>query len=48
MQPFTTFAEFLDKVRAEPAYLQTVVIENNGKKRKLGSNIIEGIQTLLY
>jgi ERCC4-type nuclease len=48
MQPFTTFAEFLDKVRAEPDYLKSVVIENNEKKRKLGSNIIEGIQTLLY
>lgn len=48
MQPFATFAEFLDKVRAEPDYLKSVVIENNGKKRKLGSNIIEGIQTLLY
>jgi ERCC4-type nuclease len=48
MQPFQTFAEFLDKVRAEPAYLSTVSIENNGKKRKLGSNVVEGIKTLLY
>lgn len=48
MQPFQTFAEFLDKVRAEPAYLSTVSIENNGKKRKLGSNVVEGIKTLLF
>lgn len=48
MQPFQTFAEFLDKVRAEPAYLNTVVIENNGKKRKLGSNVVDGIKTLLF
>ena len=48
MQPFQTFAEFLDKVRAEPEYLNTVQIETNGKKRKLGTNIINSIQSLLY
>lgn len=48
MQPFNTFAEFLDKVRSDPAYLNTVLIENNGKKRKLGSNVVDGIKTLLY
>jgi ERCC4-type nuclease len=48
MQPFHTFAEFLDKVRAEPEYLNTIQIETNGKKRKLGTNIINSIQSLLY
>jgi hypothetical protein len=47
MRPFATFAAFLDHLRAEPAYLDNIVLESSGKKRKLGSNIIAGIREYL-
>ena len=47
MRPFATFAAFLDHLRAEPAYLDNIVLESSGKKRKLGSNIIAGIRDYL-
>jgi ERCC4-type nuclease len=47
MRPFATFAAFLDHLRAEPTYLDNIVLESSGKKRKLGSNIIAGIRDYL-
>jgi len=47
MRPFATFAAFIDHLRAEPAYLDTIVLESSGKKRKLGSNIITAIRDYL-
>jgi ERCC4-type nuclease len=47
MRPFATFAAFLDHLRAEPAYLDNIVLESSGKKRKLGSNIIAAIRDYL-
>jgi crossover junction endonuclease MUS81 len=47
MRPFATFATFLDHLRAEPAYLDNIVLESSGKKRKLGSNIIAAIRDYL-
>uniref|UniRef100_A0A6C0B537 ERCC4 domain-containing protein n=1 Tax=viral metagenome TaxID=1070528 RepID=A0A6C0B537_9ZZZZ len=47
MRPFATFAAFIDHLRAEPAYLDTIVLESSGKKRKLGSNIIAAIRDYL-
>lgn len=43
MKPFNTFAEFMNKIKEDPAYLKTVAIETNGKKRKIGTNVIQGI-----
>jgi ERCC4-type nuclease len=43
MKPFQNFAEFMDKIRAEPAYLDGLTVN----KRKLGSNIIKGIREFL-
>jgi ERCC4-type nuclease len=47
IRPFATFAAFLDHLRAEPAYLDNIVLESSGKKRKLGSNIIAAIRDYL-
>ena len=47
MRPFATFAAFIDHLRTEPAYLDTIVLESSGKKRKLGSNIIAAIKEYL-
>jgi ERCC4-type nuclease len=47
MRPFATFAAFIDHLRTEPAYLETIVLESSGKKRKLGSNIIAAIRDYL-
>lgn len=43
MKPFQNFAGFMDKIRAEPAYLDGLTVN----KRKLGSNVILGIKTFL-
>ena len=47
MKPFASFAEFLDKVRSDPAYLEGITTENKGKTRKLGSNVVSGIKQFL-
>jgi ERCC4-type nuclease len=47
MRPFATFAAFIDHLRSEPAYLETIVLESSGKKRKLGSNVITAIRDYL-
>jgi ERCC4-type nuclease len=47
MRPFATFAAFIDHLRTEPAYLDTIVLESSGKKRKLGSNIVAAIKEYL-
>lgn len=47
MRPFSNFLEFIDKIRSDKTYLNSVILEVNGKKRKLGSNIVKGINELL-
>ena len=47
MRPFATFAAFIDHLRSEPTYLDTIVLESSGKKRKLGSNVIAAIKAYL-
>ena len=47
MRPFATFAAFIDHLRSEPTYLDTIVLESSGKKRKLGSNVIAAIRDYL-
>ena len=47
MRPFTNFLEFIDKIREDKTYLNSVILEVNGKKRKLGSNIVKSINELL-
>ena len=47
MKPFNTFSEFMNKIKEDSAYLNSVAIENNGKKRKIGKNVIDGIREFL-
>jgi ERCC4-type nuclease len=47
MRPFATFAAFIDHLRSEPTYLDTIVLESSGKKRKLGSNVVAAIKAYL-
>jgi ERCC4-type nuclease len=47
MKPFNTFAEFMNKIKEDSKYLDSVAIENNGKKRKIGKNVIDGIRGFL-
>lgn len=47
MKPFNTFAEFMNKIKEDSKYLDSVAIENNGKKRKIGKNVIDGIREFL-
>ena len=47
MKPFGTFAEFMNKIKEDSTYLNSVAIENNGKKRKIGKNVIDGIRGFL-
>lgn len=47
MRPFSNFLDFIDKIRSDKTYLNSVILEVNGKKRKLGSNIVKGINELL-
>jgi ERCC4-type nuclease len=47
MKPFTSFSAFIDHLRNEPTYLDNIMLETNGKKRKLGSNVIAAIRGYL-
>jgi crossover junction endonuclease MUS81 len=47
MRPFTNLLEFIDKIREDKTYLNSVILEAGGKKRKLGSNIVKSINELL-
>ena len=47
MRPFANLLEFIDKIREDKTYLNTVILEAGGKKRKLGSNIVKSINELL-
>lgn len=47
MRPFANFLDFIDKIRSDKTYLNSVILEVNGKKRKLGSNIVKSINDLL-
>jgi ERCC4-type nuclease len=47
MKPFGSFLEFIDHIRSNPEYLNGVTIGQTTKTRKLGSNIIKGIQEFI-
>jgi len=51
LRPFAergnAFLAFLDEIRANPGYLDTIYIENEGKRRKLGSNVIRACREFL-
>ena len=43
MRPFKSFIDFVDHIRTNPEYLNTVTV----KQRKIGSNIVKGIQEFI-
>ena len=43
MRPFNSFIDFVDHIRTNPEYLTTVTV----KQRKIGSNIVKGIQEFI-
>lgn len=43
MRPFKSFIDFVDHIRENPEYLNTVTV----KQRKIGSNIVKGIQEFI-
>jgi ERCC4-type nuclease len=43
MRPFNSFIDFVDHIRTNPEYLSTVTV----KQRKIGSNIVKGIQEFI-
>jgi crossover junction endonuclease MUS81 len=43
MRPFNSFIDFVDHIRTNPEYLNTVTV----KQRKIGSNIVKGIQEFI-
>jgi hypothetical protein len=45
MRPFASFIDFVDHIRANPDYLGKITTTE--KKRKLGSNIVKGIQEFI-
>ena len=47
MKPFGTFSDFMNKIKEDSVYLDSVAIETNGKKRKIGKNVIDGIRGFL-
>lgn len=46
MTGFSSFSQFLNKIREEPNYLESIVCGEE-KKRKLGKNIIENVKRFL-
>lgn len=47
MKNFHSFPHFMQTIRENPAILDSIRVENDGKSRKLGKNVIEGIKTFL-
>jgi ERCC4-type nuclease len=47
MKDFTSISHFIERIKADPSFLDTFICETNGKKRKLGKNIIQNIRDLL-
>lgn len=48
MKPFKSFLEFVEHVKQNPEYLENIKLETNGKTRKIGSNIVNSIQTFVF
>lgn len=47
MGTMTSFSEFMEKLRENPAFLDTIYTETNGKKRKIGSSVVKSIKDYL-
>lgn len=47
MKQYTSFSHFMKEIESRPESLQDIYLTTNGKKRKLGKNIIENILRFL-
>lgn len=47
MKHYSSFANFMDEIKSHPEKLNDIYLTTNGKKRKLGKNIIENIHRFL-
>lgn len=47
MKQYTSFTHFMKEIESRPESLQDIYLTSNGKKRKLGKNIIENILRFL-
>jgi ERCC4-type nuclease len=47
MKQYTSFSHFMKEIESRPESLQEIYLTSNGKKRKLGKNIIENILRFL-
>jgi ERCC4-type nuclease len=47
MKHYTSFSNFMEELKTRPEKLNDIYLTTNGKKRKLGKNIIENIRAFL-
>lgn len=47
MKGFSSFPEFIKRLQDNPEFLNDIHIETNGKKRKIGKNIIDNVKRYL-
>ena len=47
MKHYTSFSNFMEELNTKPEKLNDIYLTTNGKKRKLGKNIIENIRAFL-
>lgn len=47
MKHYSSFANFMEEIKSHPEKLNEIYLTTNGKKRKLGKNIIENIHRFL-
>ena len=47
MKQYSSFANFMEEIKSHPEKLNEIYLTTNGKKRKLGKNIIENIHRFL-
>jgi len=47
MKPFPSFFAFIEKIKENPDYLDNIVLENNGKRRKINKSTVDNIKRFL-
>jgi len=47
MRPYTSFAHFMKEIGSRPELLDEIYLTTNGKRRKLGKNVIDNIRRFL-
>lgn len=47
MKPYSSFSEFINKLKENPSLIDNIIIENNNKKRKISKSSVENIKKYL-